>query len=183
MIKLKDGQITDILPLAHKKKTEVKALSEALQKENERFLENINKTMVYASIDELPEKILDVLAAELGTQYYEADMEIEVKREMVKNSLYIYSKAGTPAAVEQMISSVFGSGKLVEWFEFGGEPGTFKIETDAQSTPDAFKKFEKIIKRVKNARSHLLSVTFDSAIRANIKASCGMVQVTKITIK
>lgn len=103
MINLKDGQIADILPLVHKKKAEVKALSAALQKANERFLENINKTMVYASIDELPEKILDVLAAELGTQYYEADMEIEVKREMVKNSLYIYSKAGTPSAVEQMI--------------------------------------------------------------------------------
>lgn len=183
MIKLEDGQITDILPVVHRKKAEVQALSAALQKSNRRLLDNIRKTMIYASIDELPERILDVLATELRAQYYEPDMELETKREMIRKALYLHSKAGTPEAVEQMIKSVFGQGKLVEWFEFGGEPGTFKIETNAQSTPDAFKKIEKIIKRVKNARSQLLSVTFDSAIQANLNVACGMVQVKKIEIK
>ena len=40
-----------------------------------------------AVIDELPERILDVLAVELRTPYYQESMNLETKRNIIKRTL------------------------------------------------------------------------------------------------
>lgn len=167
MIDLYNGKITDLLQNDSEYNAEVQALAYALALEKKRIMDEADKTRTLAMIEDLPDEILDVLAVELRSPYYTEDMTIEQKRDVITNSLVWYYRAGTPAAVSEMAAAVFGSGQVVEWFDFDpndGEiiPGEFDIETGAEiQDPQQFMPvIQRIINRVKNTRSHLRSVRF-----------------------
>ena len=111
MISLYDGQITDLLPWKIAQSTEVRCISYAVQQEHQRMLRLAAHTRTMAVIDELPERILDVLAVELRTPYYQESMNLETKRNIIKRTLLWHTKAGTPSAVSELIEIVFGEGR------------------------------------------------------------------------
>lgn len=161
MIDFYNTQITDLFQNPLSDNPEVRALAWAVLKEKQRIASLAKTTRTMAMVDELPEPILDVLAVELRSPYYTQDMEIEQKRSIIKGTMVWFFKAGTPAAVQELISSVFGSGKVVEWYDFTeGEkkPGTFDIVTSARMTEEMVSDFLRIIRRVKNTRSHIRRV-------------------------
>lgn len=164
MISLYDSEIAEIMPSLMKKSPEVQALSYAISRQMKKIHNYVNNSMVYASIDTLPEEILDLLAVELRTQYYDETLEISVKRTLIKGTLLWYSKAGTPQAVAELVEAVFGEGEVEEWFDYGADPGYFKITTNAIMTPDMDTVFNKMINRVKNTRSHLQAVEIHRTI-------------------
>lgn len=173
MVDLFNGRITDLLQNESAYNSEIQALAHSLLLEKRRIMAEADKTRTLAMIENLPEEILDVLAVELRSPYYTEDMTIEQKRDVITNSLVWFYKAGTPAAVSEMAAAVFGSGQVVEWFDFDpndGEiiPGEFDIETGAEiQDPQQFMPVtQRIINRVKNTRSHLRSVRFLRIIHA-----------------
>lgn len=158
MISLYDGQITDLLPWKIAQSTEVRCISYAVQQEHQRMLRLAAHTRTMAVIDELPERILDVLAVELRTPYYQESMNLETKRNIIKRTLLWHTKAGTPSAVSELIEIVFGEGRTEEWFDYTEgpyTPGTFDIITNARMTEEMANYFLSIIQRVKNTRSHI----------------------------
>ena len=58
---------------------------------------------LYTNLDELPERILDILAVELRTQYYDTALPIETKRTLIRNTLLWYKKAGTLSALRECV--------------------------------------------------------------------------------
>lgn len=158
MIKLYDSNITDILPEYLSGRAEVIALGYAISKATQRLIGYCHDTSVYAVIDSAPENVLDMLALELDTQYYDDTLSIDAKRTLIKNTLVWYMSSGTPAAVEELVAAVFGEGKVEEWYEYGDDPYYFKITTNAEMTPEMNEKFSRIIKKVKNARSHIRAI-------------------------
>jgi len=161
MIKFPDGELLDLLPSSLKNDTDMICLSYALKKAVGRLLAYERSAMTQNFVDSLPEKILDVLAVELRSPYYLDNMEIGVKREIIKNTLIWHTKAGTASAVSEMIGIVFGEGAVVEWPDFDEPPytpGTFDIVTNAQMTEDITDFFMTVIERVKNERSHVRRV-------------------------
>ena len=174
MISFYDSNLTDILPENMKYAPECIALGYALKRANQRFVEMANKTSVFAVIDTLPENIIDVLAIELRTQYYDETFPLNRKRELVKGTMSWYNKAGTVSAVQEMIDKVFNSGFVLEWFETGGEPGTFQISTSAIITTELITQFNEAVKNVKNVRSHLADIVTGNKVTFNIKAAMGV---------
>ena len=167
MIKLSEGELLDLLPSQLKNDTDMICLSYALKCAVERLLQYERQTMTDNFIDSLPEKILDVLAVELRSPYYLDSMDIEVKRDIIKNTLIWHTKAGTPSAVSEMITAIFGEGYLVEWFDFTEgtqDPGYFDIVTNARMTEDIVDNFMNIIKRVKNERSHIRRILINRKV-------------------
>lgn len=176
MIKLYDGQITDLLPEKIAKDVETRCLSYAIQQEHQRLLRLADRTRTLAVIDELPEKILDVLAVELRTPYYQEDMDVETKRNIIKRTLLWHTKAGTPSAVAELIEIVFGEGDVVEWFNFDEPPytpGTFDIITNARMTEEIATYFLSIIQRVKNTRSHIRRILIERGIEMDERVAVG----------
>lgn len=167
MIKLEDSQISDILPGVIKDTPEVRALSYAINRAVKKMISYANMISVYAVIDDLPEEILNLLAVELRVQYYDADLDIDIRRKLIKNALLWHQKAGTKAAVQELIATIFGVGEVTEWYEYGGKPYCFKITTDITIEEGAIIQFEKIIDKVKNARSHLESIELIRQTRAD----------------
>lgn len=164
MIKLSDAELTTVLPPYIKESNEVQAISFAFKKGMEKMIEYAKLSMLYAEIDNLPDEIIDLLALELQSQYYDDSMEIEIKRKIVKNSIAWYAKGGTVSAVDEMVQAVFGEGEVIEWYKYGGKPGTFYIKTNAELSPDIIEKFNEIINKVKNMRSHLTNITINRVI-------------------
>ena len=175
MIKLYDSNITDILPESISEDPAVQALGYAVQRAMQRLIDYCQNINIYATIDTLPEPILDLLALELNTQYYDDTMDVEIKRSFIKNTLKWYTKTGTAAAVTELVEAVFGSGEIEEWFKYGGEPYHFKIRTfNISSTDEMLRLAEALVKSVQNVRSHLEEVIVEiresMTLRVGIKA-------------
>lgn len=171
MIDIKDGQIIDIMPEAFTAEPESIAISYAIKAQIDSIMEKVKGVYLYSQVDILPEYVLDVMAMELRTQYYDEALDIETKRELVKNALKWHSKAGTPQAVQELAEKVFGQARVTEWFDFdgGGTPGMFDITTNAPVATDSREQFTKLLADVKNVRSHLRYILYENEIsgRAN----------------
>jgi len=111
---------------------------------------------VWDKIDILPEERIDELAFDMNMPWYEDTAPIATKRELLKNAGLIRSKLGTGFAVDLVITAYFGSGKSEDWFEYGGEPGYFRITTDNPAVADQdLTKFLRLLYRVKRNSAHL----------------------------
>ena len=159
MIKLAEGGIADLW--RDEKSPEMQAVSYALQQAVKMISEKVEKTKCFSDIDKLNEDTLDYLAVEQRAMYYSQTLSAERKRAIIKNTLNWYTKAGTPAAVSEMVDVVLGDGKVVEWFDFDEPPytpGTFDIVTTALMTADIMEQLIGLIQKVKNVRSHVRRV-------------------------
>lgn len=180
MISLYDSKITDVLPISIKNLPEVRSISYAVSNMNKKLINFSKKIALYNSIDTLDECILDILAVELRTQYYDESLDIKVKRKLIKNTLGWYMKAGTPSAVEELVEAVFGTGEVEEWFDFGGDPYTFRVTTNAELNPEGIEKFFKMINKVKNTRSHMDGLNKYEALKNSIYVANAL-SITKHT--
>lgn len=152
-----------LLPEALRKDPCIQALSYALHRQTEKLLNQINQTAVYASVDIMPENILDLIAEEFRTQYYDTSMNIEKKRLSIKKALLWYEKAGTLKTVKELTWIVWGENAVSEWFEHGGSPFTFWLEVmglDAVITDRGMEDFMAALQKVKNTRSLLDKIIF-----------------------
>ena len=156
MIDIDKGELADLW--RDNKEPEFLAISYALKMAISRLKAMIDTSLVYAGIQNLQEDAVNELASELQVQYYDNDLPLSSKCELVINTLKWHSRAGTPSAVKELIQAVYGEGQLIEWFEDGGEPYTFKIRTNATITPTVVEDLDRMIVAVKNIRSHLEDV-------------------------
>lgn len=129
MISLYDGQITDLLPWKIAQSTEVRCISYAVQQEHQRMLRLAAHTRTMAVIDELPERILDVLAVELRTPYYQESMNLETKRNIIKRTLLMaHQGRSSEVRYRKLVEDCCSRGRTVEWFDYTEgphTPGTF----------------------------------------------------------
>lgn len=183
MINLKNGELTNISPFAGDPKND--AFSYAIKKMMQFVLEKADGTRTYSIIQNLPDNILDTLAVELRAMYYEETMDISVKRNIVQNTLSWYAKAGTPAAVEELISVIFGEGKVIEWFDFDEAPytpGLFDIVTNAPMEKGIIDTLTAIIDRVKNVRSQLRRVVINRELHQGSSIAMRSVAVEECVV-
>ena len=182
MIKYKDSEIIQILRTNASSLPETKAISYAIHRAVAKLVDYSMAAGVYSAVDRLPERTLDLLAIECRSQYYDEDMQLETKRDILKKTLLWYHNAGTPSAVQELVTTIFGVGEVREWFEYGGEPYRFKIVSNAPAGPDTIAMFEKIIKRVKNTRSHLERVEFVREPEAPLYVGIGLYSKVSVRI-
>lgn len=173
MISYYDGQLTDIIPGNISKNPEVIALSYALQQACRLLCRYSQRLYIYSNLDDQSEEVIDLLASELRTQYYRSTLDLATKRQLVKNTLIWYVSAGTPKAVEELVTAVFGVGEVKEWYEYGDEPYYFKIITNVQFTLEMNDFFSTMIRRVKNARSHLRTIDIRRSINQEFRVGIG----------
>jgi len=112
-------------------------------------------------VDKMPEWRLDQVAHEYAADWYDHGADVETKRAQVKGALDFYNRLGTRYAVERAIEAVYGAGRVEEWFEYGGEPGYFRVYAgDISALEEKREKFMALLRTVKNARSVLENVYY-----------------------
>ena len=154
--------LLDILPANILEDEKVAAAAQALDREIQEVTKATIEVLHISRIDELPEAVVDLLAWQWHVDFYDQNLSLDKRRALVKNSIRWHMKKGTKAAVEEMVQTVFESGRVTEWFEYGGEPYHFKI--DLLSAPrivqEDLEKVVRVINSVKNTRSWLDSLGF-----------------------
>lgn len=80
-----------------------------------------------------PAALLPWLAWALSVDVWVADWSDDIKRAVIAESLLLHRRKGTPWAVERALVVAGAPNALVqEWFEYGGQPGYFKVMIDIQ---------------------------------------------------
>ena len=149
--------MVDILPdnlLADEK---IYATAKALDKELQLVTADCKQVMHLSRLDELPEPVVDLLAWQWHVDFYEAGMDLPTKRRMVKQSIAWHRRKGTPWAVEEVATAVFGEAIVAEWFDYNAPAYHFKINLlDAPGvSQDKLDTIVRLVKTAKNERSVL----------------------------
>lgn len=132
MIKLSDYKTQNALP-AEMKTPERTALSYAFDEQKKKYISRMRRAYIWADLESVDDNHLDFLAVENRVLFYNTEIEPDVKRNLIRNSIYWHMKLGTKQVMEEMIDTVFGDGKVLEWFEYGGEPFHFKVILNAEN--------------------------------------------------
>ncbi|WP_026486679.1 phage tail protein I [Caldanaerobius polysaccharolyticus] len=135
------------------------ALCSALNPQFRQLADEVKACLIFSRIDELDDAALDELAWQMHVDWYDANADVEIKRNLIKSAIKVHRYRGTPFAVEEVIQSYFGDGYVQEWFDYGGDPYKFKVVTNNPSvTAEQADQFIKVLNKVKNVRSHLETI-------------------------
>ena len=184
MVKLNSDSLKESLPESISGDKEIQATTIAIQEQLQAIQKQISLVLLLPHLDELPEAIVDELAWEYHVDIYNADFDISIKRQLIRQSIAWHHKKGTPAAVVEMLSTIYASAQLEEFWEYGGEPYHFKVtigedRTDsAQTIDDAIR----VIKLSKNVRSWLDGIKFRRNITGTIYTGAVMAKNKRVEL-
>ena len=68
-------------------------------------------------IDNMNHAQLDEMAWEFNIDWWDSAFSLETKRAVVRTCYRVHEKRGTKWAIEELITSAFGMGKVTPWFE------------------------------------------------------------------
>lgn len=161
-MKISELDFVRLLPAFMREDEAVVALSEAMNKLLGDPSARLHTIRTWDKIDELNEDECDELAWELDIDWYDSTgMSLEEKRQTIKYAQQIKRKRGTKWAVERLISAYFGEGYVLEWYETGDAPYTFKvITTNTNVMAENYTKFVNAANAAKNERSHITGIFY-----------------------
>lgn len=137
MIKdLRDARLVDAVPRVVAGQDWVWALSEAVGVLHERTLRYIDDSQIYTSLDTATEPVLDALAINWKVDWYDTGYSVEQKRRIIKTALTVRRLMGTVGAVKLQADAIYPGTMLEEWFEYGGQPGTFRLYINVTDTTE-----------------------------------------------
>ncbi|MCL2210772.1 MAG: phage tail protein I [Treponema sp.] len=158
-MELSNVSILNLLPPNIANDNNVKMMAEAF---NKTLHDIINKIPDLAIIPNLMldkivnETLVDLLAWQFHVDFYQPDLPLNVKIELVKKSLDWHTRKGTPSTIEEIVTEIFAEAKIEEWYEYKGLPHHFRV-TVGDFLPDSatIAKITRAINSVKNTRSFL----------------------------
>lgn len=154
----------DIVPSSIRNDPQVQAACGAIDAELEQIYHDFQPETANPSILFWPyinaqvPPLLDVLAWEMHVdvwQGWDGDLSIEEKRTLIEQSIDWHQHKGTKYAVEQMLKTVFRTGYVTEWYQYGGDPYYFRIIVNETIDAERLDRVIQGIYAVKNIRSWL----------------------------
>ena len=161
MITVQDLKLTDIAAKSTLTDKTTKWIYEsidyAIKQQKNRIISKF-----FLNIDKLSETEIDYLLWEYHVDYVGENASLESKRELVKIAVIAHFNKGTLGSVKAICKILFGNAEIKEWFEYGGNPGYFKISTlgDLKDEKDYLKVLD-VVNEYKNERSWLEALTFE----------------------
>lgn len=179
MMKLENLEFIKLLPRFMQEDSAVRGLAAGVDALVPDLVAAMKRLTVWDNIDDLTETELDEMAWELNIPWYDVTADVSIKREIVRNSDQVYRHLGTKAAVENVIKTYFGDGHVEEWFEYGGEPGRFRVHSNNPAlTEEKMGEFLKLLNKVKRASSKLDTITITISAQSNVYAGVAIHEMT-----
>ncbi|PAQ15079.1 phage tail protein I [Bacillaceae bacterium SAOS 7] len=166
MIDMASFSLSQLLPPSLIQNEENQVMAEAL---TEMFKVIYQASEKLDPKEPIPEHLLDIIATEEHVDFYDPSLTVDQKRQLIENSFFFHKRKGTPAAVEELIQIVFGEGKVVEWFEYEGQPGYFKVVTTNRAvTNELAEQFIRALDSVKRKSAWLEKVEITQVEQMNL---------------
>ena len=174
-MRLSNLEFIKLLPEFMRDDEAVKGLSAWLDRLIPELVEKFKALPTWDSIDTMSEAALDDLAWELNLPWYKADAPIGTKRELIKSANNVHATTGTKAAVENIIQTYFGDGKVLEWFEYGGRPGCFRVQsTNPSVNNERMTEFLRLLNQVKRATAKLEGIEINLSSQMKLAAGVAL---------
>ncbi|WP_288760504.1 phage tail protein I [uncultured Veillonella sp.] len=125
---------------------------------------------LYERLDELPTAVLNLLAWQYHVDFFKYDMTDEVKRNLIRQSIAWHRIKGTPTAVEEMVTAIYATAEVEEWYQYDGEPFHFRVNIFGEAVTDAaiLKDLQTSVYAVKNVRSLFDGFNFINVVDTQI---------------
>ena len=150
------------LPTVLQNDPNMQALAAAVSAGLEKLAGEPRLAQIYTRIDEMDETMLDILAADFKVDWWRPEADLEEKRNALKSSWYIHKHLGTKSAIETAVADYMGSGKVEEWFEYGGRPHHFRVASENNTAIitnyDAFMAVLKVVQRCSSVLDHITAI-------------------------
>ena len=163
MSNIRNDDLLHTLPQVLKNDKSFHAFAEVMAKQLRGTIDDIDCATIYARIDALPEDLLDILAYDFKVDWWDYNYTIEQKRQTLKDSFLVHKHLGTKFAVRTAISGIYPNSTVEEWFEWGGDPYTFRLHINASNVTVDLDRHYRVLELAnfyKNLRSHLCAVDY-----------------------
>lgn len=161
------------------------AMCAALTPRFQQLSGDVKSVLIYSRVNDLDDATIDELAYQMHVDFYSTSLPLEVKQQVVKNSLRWHRIKGTPAAVEEAAKVVFGRSWITEWYEYGGAPYMFKVNVEATNrgaSPEDFMLLEQLVNAYKNKRSWIELINIFLTTHGSIFIRSCMTSGEEITV-
>ena len=177
-MKLSTLEFIRLLPQFMREDTAVIGLSAGIDEIIPELATSLKRLTTWDHIDALSEAELDELAWELNILWYDSRSSIGIKRDLIRNSDKVWRYIGTKWAVETVISTYFGEGRVEEWFEYGGLPGRFRVHSNNPDiSQQRLEEFLNVLRKVKRASAKLDGILLSLAGELNLSAGVAFHEV------
>ena len=122
----------DLLPDNAKGDKNISAACRSLDKQLKDLYNRADKISFYRRLHygQITDEEADARAWQYKLAYYDTNLPLLQKIDLLKTAVETNRSKGTPAAIETLITILFGDGYVQEWFEYDGEPGHYQVITN-----------------------------------------------------
>lgn len=163
----------------------VKAICNTLGPYFKKLSDDVKLVYIYGRLDELDETLIDELAWQFHVDFYDYTLPLEKKIDLVKNSIRWHQIKGTPQAVTEVATSIFGRTKLKEWFQYEADPYFFMLDIDVTeqgASEENLKKLDILINEYKNTRSWIDVINIFFTTKGDISFGVLSIDAEEITV-
>lgn len=184
---IRHDDLLRLLPRVLKEDKSFHAFATVMAKQLKAIVDDTDHATIYARIDALPEELLDVLAYDFKVDWWDYGYSVEQKRQTLKDSFLVHKHLGTKFAVQTAISAIYPNTAVEEWFEWGGDPYTFRLLIDVSGILVEQNRHTRVLELAnyyKNLRSHLCGIqyTVEAKEPATLRMGGQLGSVVKICI-
>ncbi|TVX93056.1 phage tail protein I [Paenibacillus agilis] len=184
MTELINLSLLDILPHSLRGDDSVVAAAKAIDKELQGITEMVQRLSIFKHSDQWTNDETNELAWQFHVDFYDPSLPLPQRRELVRNAIKWHRQKGTPVAVEELVVTLFGDGKVEEWFEYGGQPHHFRVVTNNPGvTAERAQDFIDAVDSVKRASAKLERVIINQTESMQIMYAAVLHMGEKMTVE
>ncbi|MFE8048646.1 phage tail protein I [Brenneria goodwinii] len=114
--------------------------------------------------DTCPAHLLPYLAWAFSVDRWDEAWPDSLKRQVIRDAFFIHRHKGTIGALRRVVEPFGYLIRIVEWWQNGDAPGTFRLDIGVQDsgiTEETFYELERLIADAKPASRHLLGLNIN----------------------
>ncbi|UUE36559.1 phage tail protein I [Pectobacterium aroidearum] len=111
-----------------------------------------------------PVELLPYLAWALSVDRWDKNWSEQTKRQVIKAAWMIHRQKGTIAALRRVVEPFGYLIRIIEWWQSGEAPGTFRLDIGVQEngiTEEVFYELERLIADAKPVSRHMLGLNIN----------------------
>ena len=155
---------------------DVIAIAKAQTNFYRKIVEKINVLSRWGKFEQMTEEELDLFAEDFYIPWYKTSDTKDIKVSNLEHFVEVWSRLGTPKAIETVLEDIYGSAELIEWFsnkeDYVNGQFAVLVKNFASFTQENKRRFNNVLEIVKR-KSQELSIIFTVA-NANVGYNVGL---------
>jgi len=135
--------------------------------------------------DTCPEHLLPWLAWSFSVDRWDEAWPETVKRQVVRDAYFIHRQKGTIAAVRRVVEPFGFLIRVIEWWQSGETPGTFRLDIGVQDqgiTEETYQELERLIAGAKPVSRHLVGLSINLQTTGSVITGAASYQGDELTV-